>query len=66
MAVENPSRSGLWHALQFAAVYFPPLVRVLDVTPLRAEDWVVIVPAAIVPVIGQLIAAMRNRTGLYG
>jgi magnesium-transporting ATPase (P-type) len=49
-------------ALQFVAVYFPPLSRVLNVMPLRAQDWAVIMPLAIMPaVIGQLIAARRSR-----
>jgi Ca2+-transporting ATPase len=49
-------------ALQFVAVYFPPLAHVLDLMPLRAQDWVVIMAAAIMPaVIGQLIETRRSR-----
>jgi Ca2+-transporting ATPase len=49
-------------ALQFVAVYFPPLASVLDLMPLRAQDWAVIMAAAIMPaVIGQLIAVRRSR-----
>lgn len=47
--------------LQFLAVYFAPLASVLDLTPLTAEDWLVIVPLSLVPaVLGQLRAVFRR------
>jgi Ca2+-transporting ATPase len=54
-------------AFQLAAVYFSPLARVLNIVPLRAQDWQVIMPAAIIPaVIGQLIAARQSRMNPSG
>ncbi|HEU5208857.1 MAG TPA: HAD-IC family P-type ATPase [Longimicrobiales bacterium] len=52
-------------ALQFLALYFAPLARLLDVVPLTREDWMIVVPAALMPaVIGQLIGWLsREREG---
>ena len=62
---DNPWALGavaLTVSLQFAAVYFPPLARVLDVAPPAARDWLVILPAALLPaLIGQLLAARRRH-----
>ena len=62
---DNPWALGavaLTVALQLTAVYFPPLSRMLDVAPPAARDWLVILPAALLPaVIGQLLAARRRH-----
>ena len=43
--------AGSMIGLQLLAVYFAPLARVLDVVPPNGVDWVVIVIAAVVPVV---------------
>jgi Ca2+-transporting ATPase len=50
--------------LQLLAVYAPPLQRILGTVPLRAAEWAVIVPAAILPaVVGQGWRWIRQRKG---
>ena len=47
-------------ALQFLAVYFAPLARILGVVPLAARDWLIVLPLALLPaVIGQGIALAK-------
>jgi hypothetical protein len=49
-------------ALQFLAVYFAPLARLLGVVPLAAGDWIVVLPLALLPaVVGQGIAVLESR-----
>jgi Ca2+-transporting ATPase len=48
--------------LQLAAVYVPPLARVLGLEPLRLFDWAFIVPLAGLPaVIAQARKVLRRR-----
>lgn len=49
-------------SLQFLAVYFPPLSRVLHTVPLAPGDWLVVAPLAAMPaVVGQALRALRSR-----
>lgn len=42
-------------ALQFLALYLRPLARLLQVVPLSAADWLIVLPAALLPaVVGQM------------
>ncbi|HET9439460.1 MAG TPA: HAD-IC family P-type ATPase [Longimicrobiales bacterium] len=51
-------------ALQLVAVYFPPLARILGVTPLSVRDWLILLPVAALPaVIGQAIAFIKKPAG---
>ncbi len=63
-AIANPWALGalaLTIALQLFAIYFAPLARVLDVVPLAAGDWLLIIPLALFPaVVGQAIALRRQ------
>ena len=43
--------------LQLAAVYAPPLARLLHVVPLAARDWLTIVPCALLPAVAGQAAA---------
>lgn len=48
--------------LQYFAVYFAPLARLLGVVPLTARDWMIVVPAALMPaVVGQVMGWFRER-----
>jgi P-type Ca2+ transporter type 2C len=49
-------------SLQFLAVYFPPLARVLGLVPLAFGEWLVIMAFAAVPAAaGQAVALIRNE-----
>ncbi len=64
-AVANPFAllgAGISVGLQLAAVLWPPLARVLRVTPLDTTDWIVITVLALVPaVLGQGVKFVRSR-----
>jgi Ca2+-transporting ATPase len=48
-------------ALQLLAVYLPPLAEVLGTSPLVARDWIVVLPASLLPlVLGQAVRAVTN------
>jgi len=50
-------------ALQFVAIYWPPLASILRLDPLRTEDWLIVTPLSILPaVLGQGWKALRRRT----
>src|SRR5688572_24373083 len=56
---------GLVIALQLAAVYVPALASVLRVVPLTSADWVLVLPAALLPaVVGQAVRVIRRRAPL--
>ena len=63
-AFSNPyalAAVGVSLCLQLVAVYFPPLARVLQVSPLDPVDWLVIVPlAALAALVGQGIRMLRG------
>ena len=47
--------------LQLAAVYIPPLARLLRLVPLGPADWLIIVPLALLPaIVGQLLKLRRK------
>ncbi len=49
-------------ALQFLAVYFAPLAGLLRVVPLTLQDWLIVVPAALMPAaVGQVMGWLRHR-----
>ncbi len=52
-------------ALQVAAVYVPPLQRVLETVPLAARDWALVLGFALAPVavVEVVKAVQRGRTG---
>ena len=48
-------------ALQLAAVYVPALASILRVVPLTYADWVLVLPAALIPaVVGQLLRVFHR------
>ncbi|MEX2049601.1 MAG: HAD-IC family P-type ATPase, partial [Gemmatimonadota bacterium] len=63
--VANPWALGavaLVLALQAAAVYWPPLARLLRTVPLGATDWLVILALAAIPaIIGQVTQVVQGR-----
>jgi P-type Ca2+ transporter type 2C len=64
-ALANPWAVGavpLVLLLQFAAVYWPPLQRVLHTVPLGSEEWLVVVGLGALPaIVGQTIRFVRER-----
>ncbi|MEO6057490.1 MAG: HAD-IC family P-type ATPase, partial [Gemmatimonadales bacterium] len=64
-ALANPyaiGAVGLSVGLQLFAALFPPLSRVLRLTPLSAGDWTAVAVLALTPaVVGQAIKAVRRR-----
>ena len=67
LAVRNPYALGavvLSVGLQFLAVYFTPLARVLDTTPLAARDWLIVLALGIVAAtVGQTLKLRRAVVG---
>lgn len=65
-ALANPYAIGavvVTLALQLLAVSFAPLARVLGVRPLTVDEWLVVLPLAIVPaVVGQLLRLRHDRS----
>ncbi len=57
---------GLGLVLQFSVIMIPPVASVFNVTPLTPEDWWVVVPLAVSPImfneIGKLVARMVRRS----
>jgi hypothetical protein len=47
--------------LQLAAVYIPGLAGVLGVVPLRARDWAIVLPAALLPAVAGQLVRLRGR-----
>lgn len=62
--ISNPYAIGavvLVVMLQLLAVYLPPLARVLDTTPLRAVDWLIVAALGAVPVAGGQVLRFASR-----
>jgi len=66
-AVRNPYALGavvISVGLQFLAVYFTPLARVLDTTPLAPRDWLIVLALALVAAaVGQTLKLRRAVGG---
>ena len=54
---------GLTIGLQFLAVYFAPLARVLDTYPLRPGDWPLVLTGSLVPLVAGQVWKAIQRSG---